>query len=118
MNYKINTNDKAYWDDVVMEAFNLDSNVVSLETLTTKLRKDKILKGNFARLSDDLKKILFKSASWKTKSQIRVNIFFSYLLSHFSVNNSIPDCYYCSYNKDFKEIPVNDLNKILNKFEV
>jgi len=118
MIYNKKINDKVYWDDVVLEAFNLDSNVVSLETLTTKLKKDKILKGNFVRLDDDLKKILLKTSTYKTASKIRINIFLSYLLSNYSVSNTIPNCYYCSYNKDFKEIPDNDLNKILKKFEV
>ena len=114
---KIDT--KAYWDDAVMEAFNLDSNLVSLEKLTTKLKKDNILiKGNYIRINDDIKKLLLKSPSWKNRSKVRVNIFISYLLSHFSVSNNVPSCYYCSYKKDFNEIPVNDFNKILNKFEV
>lgn len=114
---KIDT--KAYWDDAVIEAFDLDSNVVSLEKLHKKLKKDNILiKGNYIKINDDIKKLLLKSPSWKTKSKVRVNIFISYLLSHFSVSNNVPNCYYCSYKKDFNEIPINDFNKILNKFEV
>ena len=111
-------NEKIFWDDKIMEAFDLDTNVVSLEKLSDKLKQEKIIKGNYVNLNDKIKKLLFESSNYKYSSRIRKNIFFSYLLSNYSVNNNVPNCYYCSYKKDFQEIPTNDLNNILNILEV
>ena len=61
---------------------------------------------------------LLNTNKHKTCSRMRTNIFLAYLLSNYSVNNETPNCYYCSYNKDFNEISSGDLNKILNTLEV
>ena len=112
-----NLNDKVFWDEIIMETFQLDSNIVSLDTLKNKLKKDKILKGNYIRLNNNIRKLL-NTNKHKTCSRMRTNIFLAYLLSNYSVNNETPNCYYCSYNKDFNEISSGDLNKILNTLEV
>ena len=114
-----NQNNTIVWDDTVYNIFNLDCNNMSLEDFTTKLKKEKYIKNNYVYLSKNIMETLYPGKGYYyNTNKIRINVFLSYLLSHHSIKNDIPNCFYYSYNKGFSEVPNNVLKNILNTFQV
>ena len=110
-------NNELIWDDIIIETFNLDKNNFTLDELTEILKKNKLIKGNYVKLDKSTKDKIIKD-TYKYTSRIRLNIFLAYILSNYTTTIETPNCYYCSYNKDFTRIPENDIHKILTKYEV
>ena len=103
------------WDNQTIDILKLENNDCSLKDIKTYLQKNNLLKGNSVKINEDISK-LYKTKY--NKKSIRLNIFLAYMLSHHSLKNEEPSYYHCNFKKKFKEIPSNDLDNILNTFNI